>query len=480
MDLATGTSKDYRLMRHDSKACVILFAAIGSFIASPVASGQGFGAGIKGLVGGKTETTAIVRKLPPVVDLAGTSVKIMISKVNSVPNELVDIAQTKLRAELLKDRARNIRLDDARPQTELRCKFTSFELVEQAQKKEVGNATEMYKVIIGNMEASVEVYDTSTHRALDSENVKANYEKWFLMSRVENKSGGFRLPTKGHKIEKAERLPTLTERYQAVVEEISRQVARRLVPVDERVDVPLPGKKLKDLSALAQREQWSRLAEEAEKMEPLPKADDDAYRLYLLALANEAQGYKASDMDAAQDFLLKASNYYEKARQGHKSEEKFSEPDIRARESGERYEHIKLIRKKVVASPGVASAPAIAAVKHEEPRQAPPPQKTTPPPAATPAVEYNNDYIIELKKANMPADFIVQEIQSAPTPKFDVTPGGILALGRAGVSADIISAMRTKMQGGQPRPAVKKTYPPRATQPNPAVQPNQAQPAPKQ
>ena len=80
-------------MRKDTKASVILLAAIGSFIASPVAGSQGFGPGVKAFVGAKTETAAIVRKLPPVVDLAGTSVKITFSKLNSVPNENVEIAQ---------------------------------------------------------------------------------------------------------------------------------------------------------------------------------------------------------------------------------------------------------------------------------------------------------------------------------------------------------------------------------------------------
>jgi hypothetical protein len=459
-------------MTKESKVPVVLFAIIGSFSASTVAWSQGFGVGGKVLLGAKPETTAIVRKLPPVVDLAGTSVKIVISKVGSVPPELVDIAQTKLRADLLKDRARNIRLDDANPQTELRCKFTSFELVEQAQKKDVGNATESYKVIIGNMEASVEIYDMANHRALDSENLKSNYEKWFLIGSVENKSGGFHLPTRGHKTEKADRLPTLTERYQAVVGEMTRQVAGRLVPVDERVDVPLPLKKLKDLSQLAQREQWARLNEEAEKMEPLPKADDDAYRLYLLALANEAQGYKAKDLNTAQDFLLKASNYYEKARSGNKGEQKFSEPDIRARESVERYEQIKLIQKKVVSPSQPPPAPAPAPAPHQTATVVP---AKTPEPPPAPKVEYNNDYIIELKKAGMPSDFIVQEVQNAKDPKFDVAPAGILALGRAGVPSEVITAMRTKMQGGAPPPAQPRQAPPakKVVQPKPTAQSNQ-------
>jgi hypothetical protein len=404
-------------------------------------SAQGFGPGMGGMLGKKGETMALVRKLPPVVDLAGASVHVVTSSTGSVPKEVVEIMQTKLRAELLKDRARGIRLDDPHPQTELRCKVTSFELTEQQQNRDDGSVTGTYKVIIGNMEASVEIYDVKTGQAMDSENLKNKYEKWFKVGEVPNNNnknplgalGG--IGRKKPKVADDMRLPTMSERYQAVVEGISQQVAQRLVPVDERLDVPLPGGKLKDLSALAQRSQWGRLLEEGEKMEPLAKAQEDSYRLYLLALASEAMGYASKSESEAQDYLLKSATWYEKARSSKKDEEKYREPDIRIRESVERYERIKVIRDKAQTA-----------------KSRPP----TPPEIESPkATEYDNNFVLELHKASMPADFIIGEIKNAPNPKFDVSPQGVLFLAKQKVPAAVITAMREKMRSTTPATPAK-------------------------
>src|SRR5262245_39569347 len=121
-----------------------LMPIIGLLAAAPL-PGQGFGPGMGAFMGKKGETTVLVRKLPPVVDLAGASVGIKTASTGSVPKEVVEIMQTKLRAQLLKDQARGIRLDDPKPQTELRCKVTSFELAEQDQSRDEGTIRSFYK-----------------------------------------------------------------------------------------------------------------------------------------------------------------------------------------------------------------------------------------------------------------------------------------------------------------------------------------------
>jgi hypothetical protein len=78
-------------------------------------------------------------------------------------------------------------------------------------------------------------------------------------------------------------------------------MARRIAPLDQPFEAPLPGGKLEPLSSLALSGRWGALEEQADKMDKLPKPTEDAYRLYLLALAKEAQAYdltrEANDRD---------------------------------------------------------------------------------------------------------------------------------------------------------------------------------------
>jgi len=121
--------------------------------------------------------------------------------------------------------------------------------------------------------------------------------------------------------------------------------------------VLLPGGKLEPLSSLAVGQRWAKLLEDAEKTEPLPKPDEDAYRLYLVGLANEALAYQdakdAADLEKerrgdvssakakqslaqedkdfteAQTYLDKAAKAYKDAMQAKPAEKEFRSPDAR-------------------------------------------------------------------------------------------------------------------------------------------------------
>ena len=86
-----------------------------------------------------------------------------------------------------------------------------------------------------------------------------------------------------------------------MVDGIVDLMARRIAPVYQPFDAPLPGGQSELLSSLARSGRWGALEEQGEKMDKLPKPNDDAYRLYLVALAKEAQAYdltrEANDRD---------------------------------------------------------------------------------------------------------------------------------------------------------------------------------------
>ncbi len=108
-------------------------------------------------------------------------------------------------------------------------------------------------------------------------------------------------------------------------------------------------------------QRWSTLLEQAEKTDPLPKPEDDAYRMYLIALANEALAYQdakdAAELEKArrsdqtsdaarksmaqeekyftdaQAYIDKAAKYYKDAIQAKPSEKEFRVPDGRMEEA---------------------------------------------------------------------------------------------------------------------------------------------------
>jgi hypothetical protein len=397
----------------------------------------------------KPQTVALSRKLPPVVDLAGAKIQVKVSKNNVVKSEdLVDIMSTKLRAELLKDRARGISLDDQHPDTELRCRVTIMEFTDEKTTKQNGNVTDAYLVQIGNLEASVEIYDKKTGRALDSENLKQHSEKWFLTGTMQQGKGIPNPLQKKPKLADEQRLPTPAERVSDLLEGMARKIAQRLVPVDERFDVELPSK-FKDMESAAHAGNWGALKEKAESMPPLPKVEEDSCRLYLVGLANEALAYSVKDAQKAQDLLVNASTAYEKAKEQNKGEEYFNGPINRTQESLERYIALDKIAKTTKAKPR-DSAPAVAAV----------PAAGSASRSAGPAAPvYDNAYLIKLKKSGSSDEFIISEINDATHPKFDISPAGITQLADAGLGDPVKIAVKNKMKAAsaaRPTAATKK------------------------
>jgi hypothetical protein len=364
---------------------------------------------------------------------------------------------TKLRAVLLKDRGRGISLDDPHPDTELRCRVTTFEITEEHPRKTVGNEVNSYTVILGNMEATVEVFDLKSGRALDSENLKDHYEKWFLTG---TQSTGRGIPNPlAHKpkVSNDDRPPTQSERVSAVVEGMANKIAQRLVPIDDRFEVELPSG-FKELESYARAGNWGALKEKAESMTPLPKLEEDSCRLYLVGLSSEAIAYGETDSQKAQDLLVNAASAYQKAKDANRSEERFNEPISRAQQSLERYITLdKIARKAGSQSRGVKVTAA--SDSPQTPARAGP---GAPPPGPAPVgsaarMVYDNQYLMKLKSTKGITDkLIISEIHDADPPQFDISPNGISQLIAAGMSEDVIIAVKTKMRGPAAPPAAKK------------------------
>ncbi len=304
---------------------------------------QGFGAGAAVAIGKRGESVALVRKLPPVVDLTGMRVNFEANGIQGIPRDVIEILTIRGRAILAKDPAYKIQIVNADAQRLVRCMIPVFELTEERKEQQSGTAMEQFVVVKGNMAAIVDVVDGRTERTIDSENLKTTYEKWFRINLTEpGQSQGVNINIrKKNKKLSNERVPTLQEKYALVTEGIVQKLAETLVPLPEQFNAPLPRRKLKPLSALASRGKWTELRQAAENFAPLPKTEDDAYRIYLIGLAAEASAYAGSrNFTEAPKFLSDAIQYYTKAKDAKPEEKAFSQAAARAQESLDRYNRI--------------------------------------------------------------------------------------------------------------------------------------------
>jgi hypothetical protein len=334
----------------------------------------------------------LVRKLPPIINVKDASFRIEASSTsNTVPPDVVNTLITKTRGLLLKDRDRSLRLDDTNPNYTLRCKVTGFELTQQQRSVGTGNQVSNYVFVIGTIEATVEVLDSSKG-ALDSDNLKSHFEREYLvggMGNVFDRSKN----AKG-------RVPTPLEQRDLVVEGLAAKVAQHLVSVEEDVEIRLPyPASFKEMQELARRKRWVELQEAAQRMTPpKKKEEDDSYRLYMLGLSYEGLAYdKAkSDPEAAKDLLTKAFATYSDAKQKKIKESYFVQPEIRSQESLDSYiaiEHFKKLAS-VANRAAVSPTPSVQNVAVGTPP--PGPKKSSIP------SEWNNEAVIALKKQGLP------------------------------------------------------------------------------
>ena len=318
---------------------------------------QGFG-GMAGLK--KTKEVSLKRMLPAAVNLNQKRIKVTaIAASGKTNDDLLTILRTKLVTLIQKD-SRFI-VDDKNPETLLKFTVTNS-YVESRTMAAAGNVPAC-TFFTGKIETSYQAIDVSTNAPLDSQNLE------FAITQQDPKKSGVLSAVPGLKRASSgcgtNAKGTQNEARDALVDGIVAQMAQRAAPFEETLTVPVPEGKLEPLSALARSQRWAKLLEDAEKMDPLSKPEDDAYRKYLVGLANEALAYQdtkdasdletaragdtrsekakqsiaqeAKDFDEAQRYLDKAAKAYKDALQAKAGEKEFREPDARMEEAVKLY-----------------------------------------------------------------------------------------------------------------------------------------------
>ncbi len=321
---------------------------------------QGFG-GLGGLK--KTKEVTLKRMLPATVNLSQKRIKIVSVAVSKqTPQELLTVLNTKLVTSIQKD-GRFV-VDERNPETVLHFSVTNY-YVEKRVIAPQGNIAGC-TFFTGKIEASYQAVEVGTDAPVDSENLAFSISEegarkstglgvGSILRKAPGTYGGCGTNAKS----------TENEARDALVDGIVVQMAQRAAPFEETLTVPVPEGKLEPLSALAVSQRWAKLSEDAQKGDPLAKPEDDAYRLYLLGLANEALAYQdtrdaadlekargsdvssdkakksiaqeEADFNEAQTYLDKAAKAYKDALQAKPGEKEFREPDARMEEAVKLY-----------------------------------------------------------------------------------------------------------------------------------------------
>jgi hypothetical protein len=328
-------------------------------ILGPVAlHAQGFGTFQKKVV-------TINRLLPPTVNLKGKRIRVEATadSVQKDGDQLRALLKTKLVTLIQKD-PRFI-LNETSPETILKFTITNY-YVEKWTQGTGANKTVSNR---GKIEVAYQAIDVATNTALDSENLEqtAGFDPT-QTSLLDT----FHMNKKKTAAEGSE-----NETRDQLVSGIVESMGKRIAPLDEPFEAPLPGGKLEPLSSLALSGRWGALQEQGEKMDKLPKPTDDAYRLYLIALAKEAQAYdltrEANERDLgkrtdispaqaeaefqkAQTYLDESGTIYKQAITANSKEKDFRAGDTRTEEALAIYakiERYKAENAKIMAAKSV-------------------------------------------------------------------------------------------------------------------------------
>src|SRR5262249_27799129 len=154
---------------------------------------------------------------------------------------------------------------------------------------------------------------------------------------------------------------------------------------------------------------WARMLEPLETMTPFPKAEDDAYRLYNIAVVYEALAYKAEDAKAAKKFLDQAAIHYGKAIDANPGEKYFLQPQ-------NRIERPRAHKKKRATQ---ASPPA-----QTQTAATPTVSRDLSPAATASNGPLTNDQVIAMQAAGMDADNLIAAIKEAHAVNFDLSVEG--------------------------------------------------------
>jgi hypothetical protein len=407
----------YRL----TELCVVVCLGAGTLVAVAVAA-QGLGVA--------KDRVTLHRKLPALVHLPGSSIKVVVPGSDSAGDISYGL-QGMLETELLKDDP-GLRVEPNNPDSTLTCAITSFNhpasTVTTRQNQDFSRVT-------GKLDVSFQVKD-AIGRLLIAGDVEAAYDEEFNIvgnSTSKGVKGSFNNAFKHLKGVSSDEMnaPTDAELRSKLLLDAVQQIAEHIVNTNESIDVFLAKEKgpMEGGDNVADRGLWERALETFKTASPASKPEEDAYRLYNVGVAYEALAYQADDDKEAMKYLDQAAIYYGKAIDAKPGEKYFVAPQKRIETA---IAHYKQLEEEKRPKP----APVVS-------ENVPPAAPGTPAKPAGPKA-LTNTQVIAMIKSGMDDDTVIQAIRAAKAVDFDFTPTGQQQLSSSGVGAPVITAMKAR------------------------------------
>ena len=221
----------------------------------------------------------------------------------------------------------------------------------------------------------------------------------------------------------------------------STAIVAYLVPTQETVSVLLPRSTFEKFIPLAESGAWDRYLAAVEGVPPNKNPKDEAYRQYALAVAKEALAYQNDDRKEALQLLQAAKSHLDLAISSNGTEELFRKGYVSLLSSGNigvptSRMNDSLARYEKWTSGGTVKV----ASRDPEPEFESEPE----PEPESRSEGMRNSTVIELAKAGLSDENIKLAIDGADRTAFDVSPNGLIALAKGGVSKGVIAHMQKK------------------------------------
>ena len=386
--------------------------------------------------GSAKDKVTLHRKLPALIHLTGTSIKIVIPGQDMNGDVSYDL-QALLETELLKDDP-SLHVENNNPDITVICTITGYyhpdpTVTNRPAVTITGVQNEDFTRVNGTLSISFQVKN-ATGQQLISDNVEAKYDEEFDAlgnSTSKGMKGSFTGTFKRLKGGSSEGMnaPTDAELRSKLLVNAVQQIAEHIVTTDEAVDAFLAKQKgpLEEGDKDAESGLWERALETFETAPQNPKKDEDAYRLYDIGVAYEALAYQAEDEKAAMKYLDQAAINYGNAIDAKPTEKYFLDPQNRIETAIAHYKELEEEKKPKPAPVAIADAtPPAAGAKPGAPKA------------------LTNTQVVAMVKSGMEDDTVIQAIRAAKAINFDLTPAGQQALTTSGVSAPVVTAMKTR------------------------------------
>jgi len=401
------------------------------------ASVQGKPANAQNFGGFQRKQILLVRKLPPTGHIDGSSFAVKVT--GAVTPDVTMGLQSMIESLLISNDSRlRSAPESEHPDAIINVQVTTYALPPATVTQQAGISfgkkpapSETIVHVTGLMTATFNAQDHRSNKSIAADTLSAKFDREYItQNQQQQQTGGLaamtsvfsHLPkTPAQTAQDDEnKPPSGPELRDRMIKNMAYQVVSRLVNTSEQVQVLLArGGGLDEADSLLDQKLWTRALEHLETMTPFPSAEEDAYRLYDLGVANEALGYNSEDVTKARKYLQEASIDYGKAIDAKPSEKNFLQPQTRIDTA---LAHYKTLGDRANASTQFAAAAAPAAASDT----------------------LTNEDVISMVAAKLDEANILDTIKQAGAVKFDLTVRGQIDLAKGNVNGRIITAMKAR------------------------------------